>query len=275
VKYCLESISKQDLTPVQFQDIEVIVIDGGSNVDGAYPIIEDYFRKIIESKGMKFKMVRTSSRISRSDARNLGLQLSKSDIIIFLDGDVILHKDYISETLVRHQFLKNIVLVGFKENISVEEARELLKSNKISKIPNISKDFRVHTERKREWTGLFPSDKKIIRCLEETNYFKDFGFNRNLGPFNLACMVVTHNVSVRREEAMLAGGFDPKFEGWGLEDTHFGAKLIARGNYIIPLLSTGVFHISTETEEKERKIESLRRNYKIMYELLNSEFCIL
>lgn len=37
-------------------------------------------------------------------------------------------------------------------------------------------------------------------------------------------------------------GFPPDFTGWGPEDVCFAAKAIARGLYVVPVLSTGVFH---------------------------------
>lgn len=39
------------------------------------------------------------------------------------------------------------------------------------------------------------------------------------------------------------GGFDTAFRGWGLEDTHLAAKLIAAGAYIIPNTRLVAYHV--------------------------------
>ena len=65
---------------------------------------------------------------------------------------------------------------------------------------------------------------------------KNFGFNRFIGIFDLAATVATHNVAMSKSLYKAVDGFDTDFTGWGLEDTHFGYKLIASGAMIIPVV---------------------------------------
>jgi hypothetical protein len=54
-------------------------------------------------------------------------------------------------------------------------------------------------------------------------------------------MVKGNNLSVDLREARSIQ-FPPDFVGWGPEDVCFAAKGIARGSFVVPVLSTGVFH---------------------------------
>jgi cellulose synthase/poly-beta-1,6-N-acetylglucosamine synthase-like glycosyltransferase len=70
-------------------NFEIIVVDGGST-DGTIDLIKQY----------PIKFVRELKRSGISAARNLGISNSKSDIVVFLDDDAIVEKDWL-ECLVK------------------------------------------------------------------------------------------------------------------------------------------------------------------------------
>jgi len=76
---CLSSILNQ-----KFSDYEVIVVDGGST-NGTIERIKNYPVKLV-----------SQSKPGLAAARNMGVDVSKGDIIIFLDGDCIVEPDLIS-----------------------------------------------------------------------------------------------------------------------------------------------------------------------------------
>lgn len=275
LKYCIDSICNQNLTKEQFKSIEVIVVDDGSDVKGLDMLYEIY-KNAIESKGMMFNLVRSYKNKGRAYARNLGASVSSGEILVFIDADIVLHSTYLKETIVRHQFLDKIVLVGFKENISIKDPLLSKLSPKIRK-PNIYKDFRFNKYVSKDWIGLYPvKTERTINCVKESNYFKDFGMGRVIGPFDLPCMVVSHNLSLKRKEFEKIGGFEVRFsKRWGFEDTYLGARLIANENYVIPLLSTGVFHIEVIDEEssglKAKKYSDMKYNFKLYKNLIKKK----
>src|SRR3989344_5317436 len=274
LELCLRSIANQDLTESQFKRIEVVVVDDGSQVRGM-DVLEDYLSKIIENKGIQFYLIRSYKNSGRSRARNIGLQRCSGDVIIFLDSDVLLDRDYIRETMVRHQCLENIALVTFKENIDINDKRVISDDPfDLIRKPDIYKDFRFSKMVHQGWLGLHPvKEERVVNCVKETDYFKDFGMGRVVGPFDLPCMFVTHSASVKLREVERTGGFSSEFRGWGYEDTCFGAFLIANGNYIVPLLSTGVFHLELPFEgEKERKYSEMTRNFETYKRILESPY---
>jgi len=275
LEYTIKSIINQNLTPKQFKQLEVIVSDDGSNIVGAEALY-GYYKKLLAEKSIKSNFIRSYDNKGRACARNLGAQLASGDVLFFIDADVVLSKSYIKDSMVRHQFLDKIVLVGFKENIEINDKR-LKDSNKISE-PNIFSDFRFKTIANEGWTGLYPvKGKKIIECMKETDCFKKFSFGKICGPFDLSCMVVSHNISLRKKEFERVGGFNVEFgASWGFEDTFLGSKLVADNNFIVPLLSSGIFHIELINEKTKgvrvEKTKQLLNNFQVYKKFINQPF---
>jgi GT2 family glycosyltransferase len=85
----------------------------------------------------------------------------------------------------------------------------------------------------------------IGRPLEHTREFLDLGHGATYHDWDLPRMVVTALVAVPRPAVLTVGGFDAGFDahGWGTEDTHLGATLIAVGCKVAPLRQARGFHI--------------------------------
>ena len=84
-------------------------------------------------------------------------------------------------------------------------------------------------------------------------------------------MVTTGNLSIKKKELDAIGGFDRGFVGWGFEDTFLGAKLIANGNYVVPVLATGTYHLGQEKVDKIKRYNSVdfNRNLRKYKELVS------
>jgi hypothetical protein len=78
-------------------------------------------------------------------------------------------------------------------------------------------------------------------------------------------------MSIRKSVFESLGGFSSKFKGWGFEDTYFGACAIANGNFVIPVLNTGVYHINhpPRSGSEKKKQEELVSNLNIYKNLIN------
>jgi glycosyltransferase involved in cell wall biosynthesis len=276
LQYCLKGILNQNLSKNQFKKIEVIVVDDGSFNSREKEI--EKFRKFIEAKNMTFKFAKNVKNKGRSKTRNLGLSIATGDIVIFLDADIVIDNHYISETLIRHQNLDKIVLVGLKENIHIGDKRVIQNEPfKLLRKPDINTDFRVKKAIYKWWNSFYPiKEDRIVEVLKETNYFKNFGNGKIIGTWDLPFMVITHSLSAKRSEILKAGGFKSEFgKRWGYEDICLGALLIAQGNYIIPLLPTGVFHLQSLIKDKAditRKYKEAKKNLVIYRKILSESF---
>lgn len=76
---------------------EVIIVDDSDN-DKIEKLIE-YRKQEFKEKGMFLKYVRNKRERSLAIARNIGIENTTEDIILFLDDDVVLDKKYIEEIL--------------------------------------------------------------------------------------------------------------------------------------------------------------------------------
>jgi len=253
--------------------IQVIVADDGST---------DLTEEMIKDIDVNFLIdyVKKPNENNRSKARNTGLALARYNIIFFFDGDVLPCYNYISKHVEMHNKYDKIVLVGFKEDIAEDSpliATDVLKSkSKYRKLkPDYKKDWRYRKKIELTWKmqqyTLREPNEFVCELYKKTRGFKDFGKGKVIGVWDLACMVVTNNMSLKRKEILEVGAFDERFEGWGLEDTFLGAKLIANGNYIIPLIKTTCFHIKHKIDEN-KKVEEWKRNKELYSKLISEQF---
>ncbi|MEK7168929.1 MAG: glycosyltransferase [Patescibacteria group bacterium] len=264
----LLSIEKQNLPKDIVDNFDVILVDDGSDTS---------VQKVLdENKGhlnIKPKVVRLNSNMGLSAARNVGLSVAKNGNVVFLDSDVVLPSNYILEHVLRNRLIPNAIFVSFKENVSADSDKVSFESisNGIPP-PNVSNDSRIKKSVNDELPSLYDiSGEVVVEILSQTNCFKDFGRGRNIGIFDLPSMVVGHNMTCRKENLLKINGFSNQFTGWGMEDTYFGARMIANGNFVIPILSTGVYHIdhAPRSGSQTKKFHELKRNLKRYNELLD------
>jgi predicted adenylyl cyclase CyaB len=261
--YTINSIINQSLNQEEWKLLEVIVVDDGSN---------DNTAEIITRMHVPFLLRYIhQNNIGRASARNLGANFAKGDVLIFLDSDVVLERHFIREHAVRHNLLDNIVLISFKENVDILDKRI---SNFVDK-PNIKKDFRFKKEVKPEWLRMHRHVRNIevrkVKIIEETNNLKSFGNDKVIGVWDLPSMVVTNAVSLKRNYFDTIGGFNLQFQGWGMEDTFLGACLIALGCFVIPVFSTGIFHIehTLRSGSEEKLIKEFNKNVLVYLDLIH------
>lgn len=183
------------------------------------------------------KVIRSEQRLHCSGARNLGIQHAIGDLILFLDGDTMLETSYFREHLYRHVISENLITVSLREYLDDNTTKVLFRR------ADISKDTRVSATYYPGRIGLIPVKEPItIEALKETDDFRAFGFGKKIGPIDLPFMVKGNNLMVSHNFARIL--FPPHYSGYGPEDIMYAAKAIARGCMVVPILSTGVFHIN-------------------------------
>lgn len=175
-----------------------------------------------------------SRRVCTGDARNMGLALAQGEIVIFCDGDTAVHESYLRETLFRHTIAGNLITVCMREDVNSIASPP-------QRLPSVTQDTRYRAIYTPDRIGSVNVERTVeVRALEETDNFRNFGFGKLLGPVNLSFMVKGNNICISRKMANI--GFPPNFVGYGPEDVTFASKAIARGCFVVPVLSTGVFH---------------------------------
>ncbi|MFZ2663915.1 MAG: glycosyltransferase family 2 protein, partial [Patescibacteria group bacterium] len=218
---------------------------------------------------LDIEIINIEQNLGRAHARNAGVSISKFDKLIFLDSDIVIPPNYIYEMYIRLCLIPKAVLISFKECIDANSP-ELENQNIIKgiRIPsNFESDWRVSCYISKSKEGVKKNIESNFRnIVMETDGLKNFGFNRFIGVFDLAATVATHNIAISKSLYRSSDGFDTDFTGWGLEDTHFGYKLIASGATVIPVMSTGVFHIDhpPRSGSEEEKWNEFTKNLDLL-----------
>lgn len=261
----LASIESQRVPKGFFDHLEVILIDDGSKIP---------LDRVVKSRSYPFrvKTVRLASNHGVSHAREVGLVHASGDILLFMDGDILLSKYYLADHVVRNTIIRDSVFVSFKENVKGDDPR--ISDNRIASgldLPDYSGDLRIYKRLTPEMIGSYRvKGNAEVRILEETDYFKSF--TRNYGPYDLSCMVTGHNFSSSRTALRRAEPFQRMFWGYGMEDVYFGLRMISQGSHIIPVLSSGVYHIDhpPRSGSIQKQREEKRRNTNLINTFLDS-----
>ncbi|MGA2669446.1 MAG: glycosyltransferase family 2 protein [Ignavibacteria bacterium] len=85
LKISMKSLEQQDIS---LDDFEVIVVDDGSS-DGTDEFLKTY------SGMLKLKPIINPQNLGRAVSRNRGIEIAKNELIIFLDSDIEVKKDFI------------------------------------------------------------------------------------------------------------------------------------------------------------------------------------
>ena len=181
LKEVIESLLIQDYPK---NDFEIIICDSESK-DGTDELIKSY-----QENNADFNIRLINSSINaQSIKRNDGAKSAKSDILIFLDDDVIPSKNLLNEYYNAHKNSKNVVFIGLS-----------LFSNKRAEKSNF---LRYRNNRA----------KKII------------SINDKISPENFVSM----NFSIKKNDFIKIGMFDPIFTNYGGEDHDFPIRMKKMG----------------------------------------------
>jgi len=144
LKRCFESIKNQT-----YKDYTVYIIDDGSN-NNTKEFIDKYIK---DKKNFIVKHIQNSGV---SSARNLGIELSNSKYLTFVDSDDTLEKDFLIEAynLIEENDL-DIIIGGYNEVVD----------NKISKIRQCNTGIHIYT---KENINLF-FDKLLSGKIRDDN----------------------------------------------------------------------------------------------------------
>lgn len=262
----LLSIQGQNLSKENKEKIQVIIIDDGSTVK-----ITENIEKIRKKLDYKLDVIRFEKNMGISNARNAGIAIARYDLLLFMDSDIILSKDYIYDINIRLQLVPNAIFVAMRKNI--EKDSNIISEEKILKGIDKTLEFddsRVVTKSKEYHIGWDKTFKdEIVSVLDDTNYFKQLSFGSKVGIYDLSSVVTGHNMAVNRSQITKYPAFSNRFCGWGMEDAYFASSLISEGCFVIPVLSSCVYHVnhpprSGTLYQKTREAKLNFKTYNLM-----------
>ena len=230
----LKSIECQILPPS-----EVIIADDGSD-ERTKNLISDFNSQsnleIIHSfhEDLGFRA---------AESRNKAISISKSDYIILVDGDTILHPEFITDHLKNAKF--GFFIQGSRALLSEKKTKDVIKRQQLFF------DFlsRGLNNRLNSIHSNFLSNFFSIK----DNYLKG---------------IKTCNMSFFRKDCISVNGFNNEFKGWGREDSEFVVRLLNKGIHRKTLKFSAIqYHLW----HNEANRSSLLGNDKLLQKVIAEE----
>ncbi len=218
----LRSLERQTVMPD-----EIIVADDGSGPETREMV--ESFRPIF---GDRLKHVwQPDEGFQLSRIRNKAIAAATADYIIMVDGDVILHPDFVRDH-VRYS-RRGTFVAGMRSMLAPELSRRLREgtfSGHLAWWCTSMDDLRVYSLRARWLTPLLRNHHQ--------------GSVRQL----IGC-----NMAYWREDAIKVNGFDESFTTWGEEDREFAVRLynigLRRRNMIFAGLQFHLYHPTRKNDD--------------------------
>jgi glycosyltransferase involved in cell wall biosynthesis len=173
----------------------------------------------------------------KSAILNKAMKKAKADYIIQIDGDIILHRNFI-EDHIRNAREKSFVQ-GCRTILDEEKTQEVIANNRFM-FSFFSRGIKNRLNAIR-----FPMFSPLIKSNPETS--------RNIK----AC-----NIAFWRSDYIAVNGYNNHFQGWGWEDDEFAARLIHSGVMKRRLKLAAVCYHLNHGHHSRNDIERNRRLYE-------------
>jgi len=183
----------------------------------------------------------------RSHARNVGTLCLNTDVVLYVDGDILLSPGYVEEIKFYHRALPEVYIRGQRFSIP----RKYQASG-------IEVCLNAISERQ---ASEMPASVEYVTCPD------DFVWQN---AYQEACLdqwewCASNNLSVRREYVARIGYWDENFYGWGEEDIDFSFRLHQLGLTPIVIISSAAaaYHLDHDIDHQLNAL-TLRRNAKYL-----------
>ena len=234
----IKSVERQSLVPN-----EVIIADDGSNKK-TQELIDNF---IIHSNLNIIHSFQKDKGFRAAKSRNKAISKSTGDYIVLIDGDMILHRNFIYDNKKNAQ--NGYFTQGSRALLSQKKSDEVLGGSYFAfNILSNGLNNRKNALHSNLLSKLFSIKKNYLRGLK------------------------TCNVSFYKKDCISVNGFNNNFEGWGREDSEFAVRLLNNGILRKNLRFNSIqFHLW----HAENTRISLRKNDVILNSSINnnSKWC--
>lgn len=279
--YTLYSLQRQTFDQTK---MEVILVDDGST--DKTTALKDF------TAPYHFKYLRSRENLDRAGAKNLGLKQAKGEIVIYLDGEVIVNPDFVERHLRHHSREERIVVCATSSHsctfsvIHPEFTHEQLfylhsiicdKAFVLQNLARLTGLSCTQLGDKETFLQFTAQNKKILPLLSREDIdaqryqqlsfplpsfpliYKNF--DARLTGYHLAwTFFITRNVSLRKKLFESAGPFNEIFRGWGYEDWEMGFRLYKNGVKFIEDRDIYIYHQEHPFFPGDRRKEQMQ-NY--------------
>lgn len=218
---CLRSVATLSEMPD-----EILIADDGSGEPTA-----EVVRHYAATLPVKVKHVWQEDKGFRAGAsRNKAIAASECDYIIQIDGDIVMHPDFIAD---HKRFARRGAFVAGSRKLLTKEATDALKRN-----PDLKRLFKAAP----------------LRCYALTLLFRNL--RASDGTYARSC-----NMAAWRDDLMAVNGYNEEISGWGREDSELSWRLMNFG-LKKRFLKFGAIEFHLYHHENSREMDA--RNFAIM-----------
>lgn len=259
VLYALEN---QDLDDEFYDHFELCLVDDNSDQEIINTIKVQSFQRL-----RNIRYLKNYSNLNQGKILNEVFVNSRvnQQILLSLDGDIVLEKNYLRNHLIRQNLYQNISTGSCRENSDLEVLKDIdkLSEGYQSLKPDYMKDSRYYKKYNPTLVGGI-GESFESRPFEESDYYRTLGHGSVIkGNVNLQMLYKGHNFIMPVDSFRSANYAGRYYEGWGDEDGYIGRKIFAAGTFIVPVISTAVYHINhppRSFNSIESRDEALKRN---------------
>ncbi|GLI32634.1 glycosyltransferase family 2 protein [Desulforhabdus amnigena] len=218
---------------------EIIIADDGSGAETSEAV-----RDLAGRAPMPLLHVWQSDRGFRAaKIRNKAISEAKGEYVILIDGDMILHEDFVKDHMIMAK--PGHFSQGSRVLLTREKTAEVLRTEQFDFSPfEPGLLNRKNALRSQLFSKWFSRDKRELRGIRTCNF------------------------SFWRSDALAVNGFNEDFEGWGREDSEFAARLLNYGirkqNIRFSALAYHLFHA-------HRSLSALSANQRILDETVRKK----
>ena len=197
-------------------EYEAIVVDDGSECD-TYSVISGINKKY----ELHYIYLERCENSSRARARNKGIEKAKGQIVVFIDADIIVNKDYIMELERAYRFDDDIIVVGTRKLLQNDVDIEDIRNKKI-----FEKEYLENAHAEQEF---------------RKDVFQDLSYNA--GNMNNPCLFCyTCNLAMPRNKINKVHGFAEELKKWGVEDVELSYRVAKENVKIVINSKNEVLH---------------------------------
>jgi glycosyltransferase involved in cell wall biosynthesis len=254
----LESVKRADY----IEETEIIIVDDGSN-DGTEKYLDNFKE---QNKDLNIKVIHIANS-GRSVARNIGIIKSTGSLLIFMDDDLLVNKEFITshcklhegrEDLVVHGRIYSFPVLKFMADPATGElyTGEVAKPNLKKKVltPHIVKDSLLLKEYISDNARLSKFENDIYDLYNSTG--NEDSYIRWIG-------TTGGNISIQRKKILKIENFDLYMgKNWGCEDLELGFRAYLAGCQFVYSTEAANYHINHYREDFN-EIHDISLNYFI------------
>ncbi len=208
---------------------EVVIVDDGSRTPLAAPTSSPLEVRVVHQEDRGFGLAR---------ARNTGARAANSEILVFLDCDMMPEADWLAEHARWHHAANDVLTLGFRNHVEVDGIDAAMVRTRPGSLAEL---FDGRPTERPEWIEYHMTRTRGLTSDDD----------------DLFRMVTGGNLGVSRSFFEYAGAYDESFTQWGGEDTEFGYRAFVRGGLLVPVPDAMCWHQGAGAKPSDTESASL------------------